>query len=203
MRTQWMAIAALATVSQAMSASADRTLRVYLQYGPEAQCSEMSKARAIVSRLFDAAGVHVDWRVGGPKARGEEPGADETIWIRVEPTADGDHASDQALAYSLLHKDGGVRIHVFLDRVRLMDRTDSGLVMGHVLAHEMGHVLEGVARHSEAGVLKANYTQADLKVMANRQLHFAPVDVGLIRAHFGVAAPLVASSGEGDMRVPE
>jgi hypothetical protein len=204
MRARWMAIAALATVSQAMGASADRTLRVYLQYGPEAHCTEMSRARAIVSRLFDGAGIHVDWRMGGPKAHMEERGADETIWVRIEPKADAAHESDQALAYSLLHKYDGVRIHVFLDRVRLVDRTDGGLVLGHVLAHEMGHVLEGVARHSEAGVLKANYTMADLRVMANQQLRFAPVDVGLMRAHFLTAAASVAvSSGEGEMREPE
>jgi hypothetical protein len=34
-------------------------------------------------------------------------------------------------------------------------------LLGYVLAHEIGHVLEGLVRHSGAGVMKASWNRAD------------------------------------------
>lgn len=47
-------------------------------------------------------------------------------------------------------------------------------LLGHVLAHELGHVLQGVARHSEEGVLKERWSAAEIQVMPTRQLRFTP-----------------------------
>ena len=34
----------------------------------------------------------------------------------------------------------------------------TGFLLGHVLAHEIGHVLQGVARHSATGVMKGRWS---------------------------------------------
>ena len=52
--------------------------------------------------------------------------------------------------------------------------------MGHVIAHEVMHILQGVARHSESGVMKANWTGADYQRMAWKPLPFTEEDVLLI-----------------------
>jgi hypothetical protein len=52
--------------------------------------------------------------------------------------------------------------------------------LAHVLVHEITHALEGVSRHAETGVMKANWTFAGYGQMA-RLLEFTPVDANLIR----------------------
>jgi hypothetical protein len=50
------------------------------------------------------------------------------------------------------------------------------------MAHEIGHVLQGVNRHSESGVMKANWTDIDFESMTFEPLRFTPEDARLILA---------------------
>lgn len=60
------------------------------------------------------------------------------------------------------------------------------MVLAHVLAHEITHVLEVTDRHSKEGVMKAHWTGRDFRNMAWRGLPFAAEDVELI--HLGIAS---------------
>jgi hypothetical protein len=53
-------------------------------------------------------------------------------------------------------------------------------VLAHVLAHEITHVLQGAARHSESGITKARWTLDDLAEMRVLPLRFTVEDVELI-----------------------
>ena len=55
------------------------------------------------------------------------------------------------------------------------------------MAHEFGHVLEGVDRHSPTGVMKAHLTRDDYDEMMHHPLSFAPEDVRMIRDHWNPA----------------
>jgi len=80
-----------------------------------------------------------------------------------------------------------VHIVVFYDRiVDMYVRSQVALVLGHVLVHEMTHILEGIARHSERGVMKAHWSSADLMQMSRKPLGFEREDIELIR--LGMAA---------------
>lgn len=50
-----------------------------------------------------------------------------------------------------------------------------------VRAHEIGHVLEQMQRHSESAVMKARWSAEDYQRMERNPLPFAPEDVELIR----------------------
>jgi predicted Zn-dependent protease len=54
-------------------------------------------------------------------------------------------------------------------------------ILGYVLAHEIAHVLQGIARHSATGIMRARWTDNDLRQMGIRVLAFTPEDVQLIR----------------------
>lgn len=61
--------------------------------------------------------------------------------------------------------------------------TSAGLVhslLGHVLAHEITHILQGIDRHSQEGVMKAHWTTEDIVQMARQPLPFEQKDVMLI-----------------------
>jgi hypothetical protein len=92
--------------------------------------------------------------------------------------------SNLALAEAMPYADSGTRIVVFYDRVEPLlqgHHAPQATVLGYVLAHEIAHVLQGIARHSETGIMRANWTDGDFRLMGTRLLTFTPEDVQLIR----------------------
>ena len=84
-----------------------------------------------------------------------------------------------ALAYALPYE--GTHIVVFLDRVKAMVEPQwRPALLAHVLAHEITHILQGCARHSESGLMKAHWSQEDYRQMSWRNLPFTQVDIALI-----------------------
>src|SRR5271157_2860370 len=80
-------------------------------------------------------------------------------------------------------------VQVFYNRVAGFAGFDNRLYMpellGNVLAHELTHALEGVARHSSEGLMKAVWSADDYARMTRRRpLAFAAVDLELFRDHF-------------------
>jgi hypothetical protein len=71
---------------------------------------------------------------------------------------------------------------VFYDRIgRTVEPRRVPALLAHVLAHEIGHQLEGISRHSTEGVMKAHWNERDFLEMSDKPLPFAPEDVELIR----------------------
>ena len=86
-----------------------------------------------------------------------------------------------ALAYSTPYGNSGTAIHVFQDRVFLgKTRRQAVSVLAHVMAHEITHVLQGIDRHSDEGVMKACWSVEDYPKMYSGQLRFAEQDVQLL-----------------------
>ena len=56
--------------------------------------------------------------------------------------------------------------------------------LGNVLAHELTHALEGVARHSSEGLMKPAWDVQDYGKMVHGPLPFAAADLELLCAHF-------------------
>jgi len=55
------------------------------------------------------------------------------------------------------------------------------VLLGHVLAHEIGHILQGTDRHSETGLMKARWDSREIMAMDWKPLSFTADDVVLIR----------------------
>ena len=85
-----------------------------------------------------------------------------------------------AFAFARVYE--GVHITVFWDRVqRMTSSLVAGVVLGHVLVHEITHILQGIDRHSETGVMKARWTGEDFFQMTWKPLSFTPGDIYLIQ----------------------
>ncbi len=109
--------------------------------------------------------------------------ATHNLAVEIVPHAPASF-SDVALAMALPHADSGVRITIFYDRVEPLlggHHAPEATILGYVLAHEIAHVLQGIARHSETGIMRARWTDNDLKLMGIRALTFTPEDIQLIR----------------------
>jgi hypothetical protein len=84
--------------------------------------------------------------------------------------------------------DGGKdeRIYVFYDQVDEFARGSSvkvDVVLGHVTAHEIGHILLPQTSHVESGIMGSPWDASDMESAANERLLFTAKQGALIRDH--------------------
>ena len=128
-------------------------------------------AKAVASGLFAGIGVKIQWR--GP---GKCPAEALYVSFSIETPV---NQLPGAFAYALPFD--GTHIVVFLDRVKSAVAPSAvPCLLGYTLAHEITHILEAQARHSESGIMKAHWEAADYSEMKQGRLGFAAVDVSLI-----------------------
>ena len=108
-------------------------------------------------------------------------------------TADGDRISLSALSRTPLvlgeafvdtRQRTGVLATVFADRVELLaglSETDSALLLGRAIAHEVGHLLLGSNAHSLRGLMCAQWTPADIRRHARTDWELTRDDAAAIR----------------------
>jgi len=132
------------------------------------------QAQAVASQIFGRIGVRIDWQ---PDQRCYASG-DRIAITLFNDTPAGEHPGE--FAYSMPYE--GTRIVVFYDRLQTSLTTARvPSVLGHVLAHEIGHVLQGISRHSASGIMKAKWEARDYVEMRGNTLRFTEDDVSLIR----------------------
>ncbi len=163
---------------------AEPVVTVYASSDAAVPTMVLRKAQHLAGRLFAGAGVQLQWRQGRAPAGANS--CRTVLDVRLETDVPGDFRPG-ALAFANPEK-GGAVIRVFYRRVAAIYRPDlAHIVLGYVLAHEIGHVLEGTSRHSGEGILKAQWTPADYKAMATIAFQFAPEDVSRIRRYVSAA----------------
>ncbi len=142
--------------------------------------SVVGLAKLTATRIFAGIGVPVVWRT-----RAGHPAKAEAAVI-VEMQLDARVPEDLhpgALAYATPYAASGTRIHVLCDRVlKGSSREIQGPLLGHVMAHEIAHVLTGSDRHSVEGVMQAHWDSQDYHQMISRVLLFDATAAELIHA---------------------
>lgn len=152
------------------------TVKVYVIRNVDDRNLNIFWAQQIASHIFAEAGIHIKWQFGEPKRR------EQHMPIIVDLSSDTpDTLAPGSLAYAQVFE--GVHIRVFWDRVQ---NTVSGasplntFLLAHVMAHEIAHMIEGMDRHSETGLMKARWSKKEIEEMCFRPLSLAPEDVELI-----------------------
>lgn len=144
----------------------------------------LGRAKYMATQVLKGAGVNLQWAKRSSSGNAARAACGETMMVSFDAKAPESFAP-LAMAYATLNATSPVEIHVFYDRVSAFpDRLRMPEYLGHVLAHEITHILQGVARHSGEGVMKARWSPDDCAEMARRPLPFARVDMELIHARF-------------------
>jgi hypothetical protein len=167
----------VATFTGINAQAEEQTVTVCIEFGV---AQEAIRAQVIAGKMFDDIGIKINWHEESKCS----PGQDGVIHIGLNTGVSADRYPG-ALAIALPYE--GAHIQVFVDRLRrLVIPKIVPILLAHVLAHEITHILQGVNRHSESGVMKAIWDQQDYEKMAWKPLSFTDGDVRLI--HFGLQA---------------
>jgi len=143
------------------------------------------RAQELAARMFAGVGISLEWRACEPA--GESSQAPIVVELASGTPQD---LKSGVLGYAMVHQ--GRRVTVFLDRIETMERPEP--VLAHVIVHEITHIVQGVCRHSDTGVMKAHWTVRDLVEMPFKPLLFTQEDLMLLYRGLGrdvTSAPLV------------
>ena len=173
------AVAAKASRASRDNACTAPTVTIYLEHTMRMNAVEETRAVYVASRAFQSIGVLLKWREGTPTPEAIESHCGEIIELQIDPVAPRGRTLEAA-AYATPGASSGTRIHIFYDRVKELAPNVPNLY-GYVLAHEIGHVLQRMARHSAEGIMKARWDGSDYNSMGVYALRFTLEDAALIR----------------------
>jgi hypothetical protein len=150
------------------------------------------QAKEHVQRIYHDAGIHIVWLDGkdAPQASLSQNGLQLTIEVVPESVArmivPGNNG---ATGFATSHDGQGPRAYVFSHRVEdharnlpTLDRQAAeGLILGHVIAHEAGHLMLPFGLHSPTGIMRAQMDLGSLREALRGNLLFTSEQIELIR----------------------
>jgi Zn-dependent protease with chaperone function len=155
---------------------ASQTVVVYISNTAPIPNNLLFRAETTAAEIMATANVHVEFRMGKPKS---DLPFTYTASLR---TSTDEYLKPGALAYAQPY---GTRIVVFYDRIRAIPRAETHVILGHVLAHEITHMLRGDTEHATTGLMKATWTSDDYFAMLCGHLALSADDIDEI--HTGMA----------------
>ena len=177
-------LAGMEVHAQECGPRAEPLVRVHLENFMTVPTAALARAKGVAAGIFAGAGVRLEWKEGEPRKSQQAASCaglpDDVLEVQFDETAAARFPRD-AMAYAVPGK-AGICIHIFYNRVVAAHSRDlTPVLLGHVLAHEITHILEGVARHSEDGLMKAHWSSSDYMEMSQHSLPFAEEDVQLLQ----------------------
>ena len=140
---------------------------------PGGNASMMYRGQAIAAQILKQAGVRLEWRGDESACAG---GNGLVVTVSRETPA---NQHPGALAYALPFEQ--THVVLFYDRVlTAAGPAVTPYLLGHVLAHEIVHMLQGVNVHSASGVMKARWDNRDYADMQRGGLKLTKDDIELI-----------------------
>src|ERR1700730_17924190 len=176
------------------------SIRLYNLAGVSPQT--LDRAAEEATMILATAAVDIAWQqrpAGSLEARafdqtghgkGQHPKPDTRNYLVVSIRR-GDPASvfPGALGFALPDAQLGVHATIFYDRIEAVTQLVIITVpkmLGHVMAHEIGHVLLGSTEHSSAGIMKAIWDRTDFQYDPAARMEFTPEQRRVIRERASV-----------------
>jgi hypothetical protein len=182
------------------------------------EAATITSAEHIVTSIFRRLGVQVAWReaadagraVAGPDVETGRP----DIWINlVAVTATRIGAATDKGGLAAVPGDGqtGSRIWVFRpiletvidNNVYLTPQKNPtrlrNVLLAHVMAHEMGHLLLGSTKHSGLGIMTRELDLRAIRLACTGSLEFSATECGKIRATVQRMKETATTAGDSPM----
>jgi hypothetical protein len=159
---------------------------------------QLDRAIQGASATFQSAGVDIHWVVCPPSNAsgcGAQSDGDALILriIKTPPRV----PDRQSLGFAWVDRDAGrgTVATVFADRTAALAQNahvDAAVLLGRVIAHELGHLLLGTTTHPRRGLMRARWTVADLRRQLDTDWVFSSDEKARLRER--EAGPLPANN---------
>jgi len=158
-----------------------------------ARAGVLPLAKRQAASILSTAGIRIDWCEASSTGCPAQQGA-IVIRVRFEGRTPEEYRTG-ALAEAFPYMPAGGAIKILYDRVASIaprSHDKQAIILGHILAHEVTHVLQMSDGHSETGVMKAHWNADDYMAMLWKPLEFESGQAARIQQ--GLAARLGAAA---------
>jgi hypothetical protein len=187
MQRTYLLVAYLALSDLTVQAQTSITITLYDIAG--VRPGVLATMKTETSSIFRAAGVELEWvdcAFAGKPVRNAEcaiPLGPTRFMLRLVPGVNKTMPGVAGLAFV---KDGaGVLVCLYPERTRELARDsgwDSGDLLGHTAAHELGHLVLRSEAHTEGGLMRARWEAQDLRRLSHAGLIFLPGQLRVVLA---------------------
>jgi len=155
-------------------------ITVHLYNNAGVSRTELHAAESAAGWMLEKAGIAVRWQeCDGLCAQPSDP----LLFVVSVNRQDPPQQTGDALGFALL-KNRGNHAAALYHRISAVVARDAAyrdsVLLGAVIAHELGHLLLGHNRHGE-GVMKASWQRRDFESMRQRRLRFTEEEAGQMR----------------------
>lgn len=169
-------------VPDAIAQSAFVQLRVSIFNSSPISPATIGRAESEAGRVLRDAGVEVIWldcfqdaQHKAPPGLCSEASFPSHLHLGILRVSRGLKASTLGISFSA-ENGHGCYADLFYEPIQqLQEEThaSSSVILGHAMAHELGHLLLGTNSHSPSGLMRAHWTQEDLDKASKGNLRFS------------------------------
>lgn len=166
------------------------TVRVLLTDLAGAPAGTLERAKAEAAALFARSQISVEWM-------NAEACETRCLFVRIIPKPIGTESRNPYVVGIApgTPEARGKFAWIFFDRISAYSaelRLNAPQMLGHVIAHELGHLLLPHDAHSLAGVMRPAWDTAQVKGVVEGLLTFTPDQAVLIRSRLSASASPIA-----------
>ena len=155
----------------------------------------LAEGRREATRIFQRAGVKIMWldcshsegqSIDGPACR--TPMARSHLAVRIVPWSW--KSDDAVFGKAFLSYDEGAYCDVFYESVKKLHEgwhARIPILLGHVIAHEIGHLLLGTNAHSWMGIMRSQWQDEELQSITMGRLLFTPPQIERLKARLSAS----------------
>jgi hypothetical protein len=154
----------------------ERNLRIRIRLYNYGQVPDRNlvQAERVTERIFQAARIETVWLdcladlTQDPShlpCRGAWAPADLVLRILSERGSERKEFRDSHMGFALPSEEGGIHASIFYPDVQSVAENEGIMqdqLLGHAIAHEIGHLLLNSSAHSSAGLMRARWNSKDL-----------------------------------------
>jgi hypothetical protein len=159
--------------------SESATISVLLLNQAEVAPETLERAKAEATRIYRGLGITLAW------TDADEP-VDYRFTVKVVPkTIAGKGIDGRAMGVAAGTRERrGTLAYAFYSRIEDVTRAigaDIGVILGHVIAHEIGHLLLPYDSHARNGLMQGGWDQEQARRAEMGLVTFTPDEAALIR----------------------